>query len=44
MTNSYSTKGVPSLEQLTNVVVENVNNDEVLTYENGLWKKNLSRN
>lgn len=38
MTNSYSTKGTPSLGQLTNVVVENVNNDEVITYEDGLWK------
>lgn len=38
MTNSYSTKGTPSLEQLTNVVVENPINNEAVLYEDGVWK------
>ena len=38
MTNSYSTQGEPSLEQLINVVVENPNNDEAVLYEDGMWK------
>ena len=42
MTNSYSTKGTPSLEQLTNTSIENPVNDEVLTYENGLWKNSTA--
>jgi len=38
MTVSYSTQGESSLEQLLNVSVENASNDEVITYEDGLWK------
>jgi hypothetical protein len=38
MTNSYSTKGTPSLEQLTNTSVENPINNEAVLYEDGVWK------
>jgi len=38
MVKSYSTKGTPPLNQLTNVVVEGVANNDTLVYEDGLWK------
>ena len=37
MPNSYSTRGEPAVDQLTNTTVTNPVNDDVLTFDNGLW-------